>query len=102
MVTTGNPDEFVAFPDVRVIGSTVAALLCRVRGRCVWLPRRHISGKLWRIGDRGKLFIRQWVALDRHLIDLHGARVLALAPAMSPARSPARLYLVRARTARAE
>jgi hypothetical protein len=98
MVTIRNPDELVAFPDVRVIGSTVADLLCRIRGRCVWLPRRHISGKLWQIGDRGKLFIRQWVALDRNLIDLHGTRVLAL----SPATSPARLHLVRSKAARAD
>jgi hypothetical protein len=94
MVTTANPDELVAFSDVRVIGSTVADLLCRIRGRCVWLPRRHVSGKLWRIGDRGRLFIRRWVALDRQLIDLRGAAVLALSASPS-ARLPARLRLVR-------
>ena len=102
MVTIRNPDELVAFPDVRVIGSTVTDLLCRIRGRCVWLPRRHISGKLLRIGDRGRLFIRQWVALDRRLIDLHAARGLPLSPSTSPARLPTRLYLVRPEAARAD
>jgi hypothetical protein len=50
-----DSDELVLFSDVRVVASTGAALLCR------------ISGKLWRVGDRGTLFVRLWVASDRHL-----------------------------------
>jgi hypothetical protein len=30
MVTVRDPDELVAFPDVSVIGSTIADLLCRI------------------------------------------------------------------------
>jgi hypothetical protein len=86
-------EDLVAFQDVSVVRSTAAALLCRIGDRSVWLPRWHISGKLWRSGDRGKLFIRRWVARDRHLIDLHGAAVLSLAPSI--ARLPVRLHLVR-------
>jgi hypothetical protein len=69
-----DADDLVPFQDVRVIRSAAPALLCRIAQRNVWLPRGHIAGKLWCTGDRGKLFIRRWVARDRHLIDLHGWR----------------------------
>lgn len=88
-------DELVLFQDVRIISSTAPALLCRIGARSVWLPRRHITGKLWCAGDRGKLFIRRWVALDRQLIDpLAGGT----SPAPEPfARSfvPSAIHLVR-------
>ena len=88
-------DELVLFQDVRIIGSTAPALLCRIGARTVWLPRRHITGKLWCTGDRGKLFIRRWVALDRNLIDPLGG---GSSPAPEPIAGsflPAALHLVR-------
>ena len=85
-------DALVLFQDVRVISSTAPALLCRIGARSVWLPRRHITGKLWCTGDRGKLFVRRWVARDRGLLDLHGeANPLRLALS----RLPVRLRVVR-------
>ena len=72
-MATENADDLVPFKDVRVIRSTAPALLCRIGEKSVWLPRWHISGKLWCTGDRGKLFIRRWVARDRNLIDAQGA-----------------------------
>ena len=68
-MVTENADDLVPFLDVRVIRSTAPALFCRVGDKTVWLPRGHISGKLWCAGDRGRLFIRRWVACDRKLID---------------------------------
>ena len=88
-----RPDDLVAFQDVRVIRSTAPALLCWIAGKTVWLPRGHIAGKLWCTGDRGKLFVRRWVARDRHLIDLRDAPTVQ-APAQTPAAA-AQLYLVR-------
>jgi hypothetical protein len=85
--------DLVPFPDVRVIRSTAPALLCRIGGKAVWLPRWHISGKLWCTGDRGRLFIRRWVARDRHLIDARGAAIQSSVPSL--ARLPAALHLVR-------
>ncbi len=73
MATDDAADDLVLFQDVRVIRSTAPALLCRIGEQNVWYPRRHISDKLWCTGDRGKLFIRRWVARDRRLIDLAGA-----------------------------
>jgi hypothetical protein len=87
-----NADDLVPFQDVRVIRSTAPALFCRVGERSVWLPRSHISGKLWCTGDRGKLFIRRWVARDRNLIDAQGA---AIRLGSSLSRLPAALRLVR-------
>lgn len=82
-------DDLVVFRDVRVIRATATALLCRVGERSVWLPRTHISGKLWCDGDRGTLFIRRWVARDRHLLDSQGD------VAVSPVRSEPRLDATR-------
>ena len=84
--------DLVLFQDVRVIRSTAPALLCRIGEKSVWLPRWHISGKLWCTGDRGKLFIRRWVARDRQLIDEPG---IDAQPEVTP-ESPflARLHLV--------
>ena len=93
-MATEDSDELVLFQDVRIISSTAPALLCLIGTRSVWLPRRHITGKLWCAGDRGKLFIRRWVARDRQLIDPLGGS----SPAPEPiARSflPAALHLVR-------
>ena len=90
---TDNADDLVPFEDVRVIRSAAPALFCRIGEKSVWLPRWHISGKLWCTGDRGKLFIRRWVARDRNLIDAQGA--VTLSPVPSLARLPAALHLVR-------
>jgi hypothetical protein len=60
-------DELLAFQRVRVVRSTTPALLCAIGDKRVWLPREHIRGRLWSRGDRGTLFVRRWVALDRRL-----------------------------------
>jgi hypothetical protein len=91
-----DADDLVLFQDVRVIRSTGPALPCQIGGRSVWLPRWHIAGKLWCTGDRGKLFVRRWIALDRHLMDPPGTvAVLSLVPSPSSRRSRSQLHLVR-------
>src|SRR5437870_3750170 len=94
-MATYDAEDLVAFPDVRVIRSTAPALLCRIGKKSVWLPRGHISGKLWCTGDRGKLFIRRWVARDRNLIDLLEAAVSFPEPSIVGAPLPVELHLVR-------
>src|SRR3989475_12266421 len=94
-MATDDADELVPFEDVSIIRSTAPALLCQIGEKSVWLPRGHISGKLWRAGDRGKLFIRRWVARDRHLIDLHGAATTSPAPSLARAPRPVQLHLAR-------
>src|SRR5438552_16117294 len=88
-----DADDLVLFEDVRVLRSTAPALFCRIGEKNVWLPRGHISGKLWCTGDRGKLFIRRWVARDRSLIDAQGAAIRSTVPSL--ARLPAALHVVR-------
>ena len=63
-----DADELILFLDVRIIDATARTLRCGIGDKRVWLPRFHVSGKLWSAGDRGKLFIRRWVARDRGLI----------------------------------
>ena len=94
-MATDNADDLVPFQDVRVIRSAAPTLPCRIGEESVWLPRGHISGRLWCAGDRGKLFIRRWVARDRQLIDLLGAAIGSPAPSLSRPRLPGQLHLVR-------
>jgi len=93
-MTREDADELVAFQDVTVLRSTPPALLCRIGNRRVWLPRLHVSGKLWCTGDRGKLFIRRWVAHDRRLVDLHGTAVASMAPSASRSGLSVQLHMV--------
>jgi hypothetical protein len=89
-------DELVPFQDVRLIRATAPALLCRIAQRSVWLPRGHIVGKLCCAGDSGTLFVRRWVARDRHLIDIDGMAIQSQTLSISRLpRLPARLHLVR-------
>jgi len=90
-----DADDLVAFRNVTIVRSTAPALLCRIGNRSVWLPRWHVSGKLWCAGDRGTLLVRRWVARERHLIDLHGIPVVPSLLTMLRPRAPARLHLVR-------
>src|SRR5947209_7069756 len=93
-MSNDDADDLVLFRDVRVIRSTAPALLCRIGEKSVWLPRGHISGKLWCVGDRGKLFIRRWVARDRELLDL--APSISRSPLLvSRSPLPVHLHLVR-------
>jgi hypothetical protein len=90
-----DADALVLFQAVRVIRATASALLCRIGDRSVWLPRVHISGRLWCTGDRGKLLIRRWVARDRQLIDPDGVAIAPLAPSTPRLPALGRLHLVR-------
>ena len=92
---TDDANDLVEFQDVRVIETSGPAQLCRIGNRTVWLSRRHISGKLWCSGDRGKLFVRRWLARDLQLIDQRGAPILPLAPSIARPRPPGRLHPVR-------
>jgi hypothetical protein len=92
-MVTHDADDLVPFEDVKVIRSTAPALFCRIGEKRVWLPRWHISGKLWCTGDRGRLFIRRWVARDRSLIDAQGAAIQS--PVRSLSRLPVALHAVR-------
>ena len=94
-MSTEHSDDLVLFEDVRIVQSTATALQCRIGTKVVWLPRRHVAGKLWRRGDRGKLLIRQWIARDRHLIDRNGAAIASPGRSGSKPSRTRRLHLVR-------
>ena len=95
-MSTNDVDDLVLFQDVRILRSTGPALLCRIGDKSVWLPRFHVSGKLWCTGDRGKLFVRRWVARDRRLIGPVGVTaVSSVAATISPRHLPVRLRIVR-------
>jgi hypothetical protein len=100
-MSTEDADDLVRFSDVRVLRTTAPALFCRVGSKNVWLPRRHVSGKLWCTGDRGQLYIRRWLAWDRQLVDSPPvgipspvAAVASVRLPVAPARLPVHLHLV--------
>ena len=96
-MATDDADGLVQFQNVRILRSTPPALLCRIGDKSVWLPRLHISGKLWCTGDRGTLFIRRWVARDRHLIGpTPRTAILSLVRPRTPPDAPVHLQVVRA------
>jgi hypothetical protein len=96
MATADDADDLVPFRNVTLISSTATALFCRIGGKSVWLPRRHIGGRPCCMGDRGTLLIRRWVARDRRLLRPPGtAACSALGPSMSRRRLAAQLHLVR-------
>jgi hypothetical protein len=58
-----SPD-CVAYPDVEVLTATTTALIVRVRGRRVTVPRGDLEAgtTIQRDGDRGTLVIARWLA----------------------------------------
>ena len=97
MAMVDDGDDLVTFRNVRIISATASSLFCGIAGRNVWLPRRHVSGRLCCLGDRGTLLIRRWVARDRKLIHpLAVAPDPPLGPSMPWRRLLAPLHLVRA------
>ena len=92
-MTVDRADDLVPFEDVTVISSEAPALFCGIGDLQVWLPRRHIRGRLWCAGDHGTLFIRRWIARDRHLIGTDTVAPLQLT--VSRPHPQDRLHLVR-------
>ena len=92
-----HDDVLVPFQNVSIIRSSAIAVLCRVAGRAVWLPRQHIRGRLSRMRHRGDLSIRYWVARDLGLIDLQGNPRAAVPVVADLQPHPGRFRLVHAR-----
>jgi len=95
-MATDDADDLVPFRNVTVISSTGTSLFCGIGGKSVWLPRRHISGRLYCMGDRGTLLIRRWIARDRHLLRPLAVRAVSLlASSMARRRLAIQLHVVR-------
>jgi len=90
----GSPHDLVAFEHVRILNVASGALRCLIGDKRVWLAREHIKSTLCCRGDRGRLFVRRWVALDRHLVLPDAARMVLLSGPPHPAMPPRRLRLV--------
>lgn len=63
-------EDTVSITDVEVIREGGLALLCRVRGREIWIPRAQILNNGVRaVGDRGTIVVPRWFAADHGLAD---------------------------------
>lgn len=55
----------------RVVGvkETAAALLCRISGKDVWIPKSQIDddSEVWKEGDEGRLVVSEWIAIEKRL-----------------------------------
>lgn len=59
-----------SFNGVVSIHETPNAVLCLIEGEEHWIPKSHIhdDSEVWRKGQRGELFISEWLALQKGLI----------------------------------
>jgi hypothetical protein len=58
------------FNDVEVVQETEAALLCRIDGRDVWIPKSQIDddSEVYEKGTEGELVVSQWIAEQKKLV----------------------------------
>lgn len=63
-------DEVVTLNGVACIRGTEAALLCRIDGKEVWIPRSHVDddSEVWEPGQEGDLVISEWIATQKGLV----------------------------------
>jgi hypothetical protein len=63
--------KLMSFDDVEAVRTEKSALLCRLKGREVWVPIAHIAiadDMLWKAGDRGRLILSQRAARELGLV----------------------------------
>jgi len=63
--------KLLSFDDVEAVRTEESALLCRLKGREVWVPIADIAiadDMLWKAGDRGRLILSQRAARDLGLV----------------------------------
>jgi hypothetical protein len=64
----GPDDEnAITFPDVEVVREGALALLCRIRGKDVWIPRTR-AVRTPHAGESGSLVIPRSLAREKGLI----------------------------------
>lgn len=58
------------FDDVEVVQETEAALLCRIDGKDVWIPKSQIDddSEVYEKGTEGELVVSQWIAEQKKLV----------------------------------
>jgi len=67
MLRPDERDTLIAFDDVEVVQEGALALVCRIRGKIVSIPRAQVVKRPAR-GDTGSLVIPRSLARERGLI----------------------------------
>jgi hypothetical protein len=61
-------DDTITISNVEVVREGGLALLCRIRGKELWIPRAQIlNGGVRAAGDRGTIVVPKWFAADHGL-----------------------------------
>lgn len=62
--------ETVIFDGVEAIKETGLALLCRIDGAEVWMPKSQIAddSQVTEEGDHGVLVVTEWIAIEKGLV----------------------------------
>lgn len=63
--------KLMTFDDVEAVRTKESTLLCRLKGREVWVPIADIAiadDMLWKAGDRGRLILSQQAAQELGLV----------------------------------
>jgi hypothetical protein len=65
-----DENELMLFDGVRVVAERSRVLLCLIRDRKVWVQRSHVQegSEVKTRGDRGRLVIPKWLAVDLDLL----------------------------------
>ena len=63
------PPDSVVFESVRILRDDDLVVLCEIRGRPVWIARRHVLNRpLPPKGELGRVTIPRWLASDYDLL----------------------------------
>lgn len=62
--------EKVVFKGVKSLKETDLAVLCRIDGKSVWIPKSQIDddSEVWEGNQEGDLVISEWIAIEKRLV----------------------------------
>jgi hypothetical protein len=69
-VSLREDDDLATFEDIKCHRDTPDAILVRVEGKEVWIPKSHIhdDSEVFKKGTDGRLIISQWIAEQKGLV----------------------------------
>ena len=58
------------FENVEALRDTKKALLCKIDGQELWVPKSqiHDDSEVWEVGHEGKLVVTEWWAMQKGLV----------------------------------
>lgn len=69
-IEPGGP--WVAIDDCECLNETEKAILVWIDDDSYWFPKSHVGAdsEIWRKGQKGKLIVSEWIAIQKGLLDM--------------------------------